>query len=284
MGIMGHKRPLLEGHVLPNRLAGADLEALRLAVQSLESESLAMRLAKLVGKPIGYFERLVPRRISDAALLAAEAALEASLRVALSNRIPAWKDATGRWHKALATVAGAVGGVFGLPALIVELPISTTILLHAIANIARAEGEDLSRPEAALACLEVFALGGTSGSRVSGDVGYHAVRAALAHSIVGLGRYVAERGFVEESAPALLRLLSGVASRFGILVSQKVVAQAVPLLGGAAAAAINAAFMAHFRSMARGHFIVRRLERIYGTDLITTAYAEIKLAEGLSTN
>jgi hypothetical protein len=281
MGTMEHKGPLLEGNVLPNRLAGADLEALRFAVLSLESESLAMRLAKLVGKPIGYFERLVPGRISDAALLAAEAALEASLRVALSERLPAWKDATGRWHKALATVAGAVGGVFGLPALVVELPISTTILLHAIANIARAEGENLSRPEATLACLEVFALGGTSGSRDPGDVGYHAVRAALAHSIAGLGRYIAERGFVEESAPALLRLLSGVASRFGILVSQKVVAQAVPVLGAAAGAAINAAFMAHFQSMAKGHFIVRRLERIYGTDLISTAYTEMKLAEGL---
>jgi hypothetical protein len=154
-------------------------------------------------------------------------------------------------------------------------------LLHAIANIARAEGEDLSRPEAALACLEVFALGGRSGSRDLGDVGYHAVRAALAHSIAGLGRYVAERGLAEESAPVLLRLLSGVASRFGILVSQKVVAQAVPVLGAAAGAAINAAFMAHFRSMARGHFVVRRLERIYGADLIATAYREVKLAQGL---
>jgi EcsC protein family len=281
MGMMGHKGPLLEGNILPNRLAEEDLEALRRAVLLLERESLAMRLANLVGKPIGYFERLVPRRISNAALLAAEAALEASLRVALSNRLPAWKDASGRWHKALATVAGAVGGVFGLPVLAVELPISTTILLHAIANIARAEGEDLSRPEAALACLEVFALGGRSGPRDPGDVGYHAVRAALAHSIARLGRYVAERGFVEESAPALLRLLSGVASRFGILVSQKVVAQAVPVLGAATGAAINAAFMTHFRSMARGHFIVRRLERIYGADLIATAYREVKLAEGL---
>jgi hypothetical protein len=29
------------------------------------------------------------------------------------------------------------------------------------------------------------------------------VRAALAHSIAGLGRYIAERSFVEESTPAL---------------------------------------------------------------------------------
>ena len=56
--------------------------------------------------------------------------------------------------------SGAIGGAFGFAALAVELPISTTILLRSIAEIARAEGEDLSRPEARLACLEVFALGG----------------------------------------------------------------------------------------------------------------------------
>src|ERR1700746_681884 len=63
-------------------------------------------------------------------------------------------------HRALATASGAAGGTFGLAALPVELPVSTTIMLRSIADIARSEGEDLSDPEAALACVEVFALGG----------------------------------------------------------------------------------------------------------------------------
>jgi hypothetical protein len=33
-------------------------------------------------------------------------------------------------------------------------------MLRSIADIARSEGEDLSDPEAALSCVEVFALGG----------------------------------------------------------------------------------------------------------------------------
>jgi hypothetical protein len=272
---------LLEGDILPNQLADADLEALRAAVLSLERESFAMRLAALLGRPIASLDRLVPKGIGSVASHAAEAALRASLRVALSSRLPAWKDRSGRWHKALATLAGATGGAFGLPALAVELPISTGILLHAIADIARAEGEDLSKPEAALACLEVFAFGKASGSRMAGDIGYHAVRATLARSMAGLGRYVVERGFAKESAPVFMRVVSQIAQRFGVVVSQKAAAQSLPVLGAVTGAAVNAAFMSHFQSIARGHFVVRRLERIYGRDLIGTAYAEMKLAEGL---
>jgi hypothetical protein len=59
-------------------------------------------------------------------------------------------------------VNGAVGGFFGLPGFIVELPISTTLMLRSIADIARGKEEDLSSMDAHLACLTVFALGGRS--------------------------------------------------------------------------------------------------------------------------
>lgn len=63
-------------------------------------------------------------------------------------------------HKSIAVLAGAAGGAFGIASLPVELPFSTTIMLRSIADIARAEGLDLADPKTALACLEVFALGG----------------------------------------------------------------------------------------------------------------------------
>jgi hypothetical protein len=53
------------------------------------------------------------------------------------------------------------------------------------------------------------------------------------------------------------------------------------VLGAFAGAAINAAFMSHFQSMARGHFVIRRLQRVYGEDLVMANYTRIKLAEGL---
>ena len=84
-------------------------------------------------------------------------------------------------HKALVTASGAAGGAFGLAALPVELPVSTIIVLRSIADIARSEGEDLSHPEASLACLQVFALGGRSGSDDASESGYFALRALLAN-------------------------------------------------------------------------------------------------------
>ena len=73
------------------------------------------------------------------------------------------KAASGLLHKALVTTSGAVGGSFGLAALPIELPISTIIMLRSIGDIARSEGEDLTTPETALSCLQVFALGGLKG-------------------------------------------------------------------------------------------------------------------------
>ena len=272
--------PSLEGQVLPHELTDKDIEALRAAVLHLERESLAMRLAQLAGKSAKLFERVLPRAVADAASFATQSALRASLKLALSPRFSRLRDETGRWHKALATLTGATGGAFGLPALVAELPISTSILLHAIADIARAEGEDLSTPEGVLACVEVLALGGRDVSAKPGE-GYYAIKATLAHSLASLGRYFAERGFVEESAPVFMRVIVSVAQRFGVAVSQKLAVQAVPVLGAFAGAAVNAAFMSHFQSMAKGHFIVRRLQRLYGNDLVATNYARIKLAEGL---
>jgi len=46
-------------------------------------------------------------------------------------------------HRAIVAVTGAVGGVFGLPALAIELPVSTMVIFRSIADIARSEGENL---------------------------------------------------------------------------------------------------------------------------------------------
>jgi hypothetical protein len=63
-----------------------------------------------------------------------------------------------------------------------------------------------------------------------------------------------------------------VAARFGVVVTQKVAAQALPLVGALGGAAVNYAFIEHFQEIARGHFTVRRLERIYGKGRIRAEY------------
>jgi hypothetical protein len=38
---------------------------------------------------------------------------------------------------------------------------------------------------------------------------------------------------------------------------------------------INTVFIAHYQDMARGHFIVRRLEKIHGTQPVRVAYDKL---------
>jgi hypothetical protein len=101
------------------------------------------------------------------------------------------------------------------------------------------------------------------------------VRGILAKSVTEAARFIAERGIFEEGAPVLVRFITLVASRFGVVVTQKVAAQALPVVGALGGAAVNYAFMEHFQEMARGHFTVRRLERVYGKNVVRTEYERL---------
>jgi EcsC protein family len=250
----------------------SDLAALRSAAAALEHPGLAARLTNMAGKPIELIGYALPASASQAITAATSKALEMALEVALRSMHQAPRAGSQRLHKALATAAGAAGGAFGLAALPIELPLSTIIMLRSIAEIARSEGEDLSDPEAALSCVQVFALGGRPGSAHASESGYFAVRGMLAKSVTQAARFVVERGVVEEGGPILVRFITQVASRFGLVVTQKLAAQAIPLVGALGGAAVNYAFIEHFQEVARGHFTVRRLERAYGKEAVRRAY------------
>ena len=245
-------------------LSSEDRRALEFAKTILESPSLAVKIADLIGIPIEKGYELLPKKwnvaISDATKRALETALDWAL-LTMGKKRPL--HSSDKFHKYLVAITGGVGGALGLASLPIELPVSTLVMLRSIADIARSEGEQPKSPETKLACLEVFALGGTSARDDNAEVGYYAVRSALAKSISDAARYVSEKGFSEKGAPALVRLIANIASRFGIVVSDKAAAQAVPVIGAAGGAIVNAVFMDHFQDMARGHFIIRRLERTY---------------------
>jgi EcsC protein family len=252
-----------------------DLEALRSAVWLLEHPSLAARLTNMVGRPIEFVAEALPATAKQAITAATSKALDAALKVALRTMQDERQAGSPALHRVLAAASGAAGGAFGLASLPIELPVSTIIMLRSIADIARSEGENLALPESAIACVEVFALGGRAGSTDASESGYFAVRAVLAKSVSEAARFVAERGVVEEGAPVLVRLVALLASRFGVIVSQKIAAQAVPVIGAFGGAAVNYAFVQHFQDVARGHFTVRRLERIYGKDEVHVQYERL---------
>src|SRR5207247_7166822 len=244
-----------------------DLAALRSAAAALEHPGLAARLTNMVGKPLELIGYPLPASASQAITAATSKALEMALDVALRSMHQAPRAGSQRLHKALAAASGAAGGAFGLAALPIELPASTVIMLRSIAEIARSEGEDLSESETALACVQVFALGGRSGAADASESGYFAVRGMLANSVTQAARFIAERGVIEEGAPILVRFITQVASRFGLVVTQKVAAQAIPVVGAFGGAAVNYAFIEHFQDMARGHFTVLRVVPVYGRDI-----------------
>ncbi|SDA19632.1 EcsC protein family protein [Methylobacterium sp. UNC378MF] len=305
----------LAGETLPAAtpetvLSDADLAALRRAVQVLERPSLAARLSAAAGAPLDIIGRSLPAPVTEAVSRSTEAAMRGALHVALATLprkevVAAERDGLGAVaakaegriarllgsgdakHKAMAALSGAVGGAFGLATLAVELPVSTTLMLRSIAEIARAEGEDLETPEGALACVQVFALGGRTAAETEAgaaltESGYFAVRAALAKTLSEAARYAGSKTLLDQSAPALIRFTAQIAARFGLVVSQKVAAQAVPVLGAFGGAAVNTAFMNHFQSTARAHFTVRRLERSYGAAAVRAAYEVEKAALGIA--
>ena len=263
--------------VMPARLTREETEDLRRAIACLERASFAQRLADAIGAPVGILGRTVPEPARRVVARASEAALRAALKLALRTiNLNASAKSASLAHKLAAAASGALGGAFGWAALPVELPISTTILLRSIAEIAREEGEDLQAPHAALACIEVFALGGKEEEESAFESGYFAVRAALAKSVSDSARFVAQPGLGAQSAPVVARMISQIAARFGVVVSEKMAAQAAPILGAIGGAAVNAVFADHFQALARGHFIVRRLEREHGASLIAFEFKRLR--------
>jgi hypothetical protein len=254
-------------------LREGDMNDLIRAKALLENLSVAVKMAHLLGAPIEKGFDLLPENWRSKIGELTQAALAKAMHTAIGTmRDAPGVGASNRWHKIAVAATGGLGGFFGLGALAAELPVSTAIMLRSIADVARSEGESIRSVAAQMACLEVFALGGAGRRDDAAESGYYAIRAALAQTLTRAAEYVAEKGLAEESAPALVRLIVVIAQRFSIQVSEKAAAQAVPAIGAAGGALINTVFIDHFQDMARGHFIIRRLERIYGKAAVEAAY------------
>jgi hypothetical protein len=259
-----------------------DWNDLKKAKMLLESPSIAAKITNLLATPIERGFKLLPDNWNAKVGELTRAALSKAVHAAVFTMKDApGEEASNIWHKIAVATTGGIGGFFGLPALAVELPISTTIMLRSIADIARSEGENISKIESKIACIEVFALGGPGKSDDASKSGYFTIRAALARSVTKAAEYIAEKGLAEEGAPALVRLIAQIAQRFSIQVSEKAAAQAIPAIGAAGGALINILFIDHFQDMARGHFIVRRLERKYGKEIIEATYKTVSTERGV---
>ena len=257
------------------RLSPEDVQELRAAKNILENPGVAAKLTNLLGTPIEKGFALLPRDWQEKVSEVTQKALMLGLQGALFTIGSNANAAFPHWHKLAAALSGVIGGAFGLPALVVELPVSTTIMLRSIAAIGQSNGEVLSTPESRIACLEVFALGGPFGHEDSSESGYFAIRGALAGAITEASRYLAEKTLAEKGSPALVRFIAAIAARFQVQVSQKTAAMAIPVIGAIGGGGINLLFINHFQDVSRGHFVVRKLERKYDETLVRETYESL---------
>ncbi len=241
--------------------AGARGELQRVLEQLESGRGVLVRLADLMGGAVGQATRLGVRGLGLAPGLQlklrgiAESSISRAFDVAvLGLRQPAaprsrvdrqWQD---RATQGAVAVSGALGGFAGVGGLLPDIGFTTMTIMREIARIAREEGEDLSTPDGRRACLEVFALKPISLASTESELGYFSARAVLR------GRPV-------------VMLLSEVASHYGLALSRKVALQMMPIAGALCGASLNAAFLAHYRSLARAHFTIRRLERQHGGEV-----------------
>ena len=148
-------------------------------------------------------------------------------------------------HRLATTASGAASGFVGLPGVFVDIPFTTATILRSIAEVARDSGEDLSSEETRRACLEVLAFGSPNEGGEQTETGYWAARLGVSHLTINL-------------------LIRSAAGQFGLVLSEKLMAQMVPVAGALTGGLLNYSFTDYYQSMAKVHFCLRALERRTG--------------------
>jgi len=264
------------------------------AVGFLEKPGVFIRIAALLGQPVEFVQNKLPGKAKELVRTATQKSLEKALGVAIKT-LPASGQSSSflesedcaarsnRMHILGAGMTGALGGLFGLASLPFELPVTTTLMLRSIAQNAQTFGADLKLAETQLECLYVFTLGSPNTNvDDASETSYYASRFGLAQMLTQAASFVANKTSAEVlralqhgTAPPLVRFLASIASKFEIAVTEKVISEALPIIGAAGGAAINTAFMNYFNEAAKYHFGLRNLERKYGEAEIRNLYSSI---------
>ncbi|GAB4384796.1 EcsC family protein [Albidovulum sp.] len=249
----------LKAGVLPAPESGdlppeARAELVALARRRLRAEGPVIRALNAMG---GDLERRVdglPPSVRRLLATGTAGLLEQVYRAAgRVGSLPALPE-TGEWgHRAAALVGGAVGGAGGLATAVVELPATVALYLHAMQKVAAEYGFDPRDAEVRLDCIAIFGAGGPGSGDDGVNSGFLGSRLAVNGATL---RAVAAR-----AAPILAAVLG-----------RKLAAQVVPVLGGAAGAGINLAYLAYYRDLAHVRFGLKRLAARHGAAAVAQAF------------
>lgn len=249
IGGMKQKPPMLyDGDVAV--LQAPTPEAIRaLAARLKRANNAGMQILNMVGGTAdGLFSRL-PKPVRTQLETATLSALELAFNGATRSRQNGFEG--GGWlSKAVSSSLGAVGGAGGLPTALAELPVTTTVLLHAIQAVAKEHGFDPEREDVRKACINVFAAAGPLEDDDGADLGFLAARTSLTGATIN-------------------GILARVAPRLSVVLGQKLATQAVPILGAVAGAATNYVYTAYYQDMAHVTFGMMRLAEDSGESFDT---------------
>jgi len=269
-----------------------DLEAIQKAKESMENISWAIKGVNILGNTLETGSKLIPEKALNLLQKSTEKVLLGLLKANLVtiSKNKTLKEPSKKTYKAIVMGSGAVGGFFGSTTgigtaiFISEMTITTKFILRSIMDVARSQGEDIYSLEGQMQCLEVFALGGQSKDDDGTDTSYYVARAALSASLKGATAAGAQAAIKSVAinasvmgSNAVTKFITQIAARFSVLMTEKFMAQAIPIVGAFGGGSINFIFVNHFQKMATAHFALRRLERKYGKDLVQETYKNIKI-------
>ena len=270
-----------------------DLKFLDEAAMFFENPGKIAKGLSWAGRPVEAMHDRLPEKAKTAIAVVTEAAIKKAFVAAIRTlpdsapvspeKLESASTLSSRTHLGLTTLTGVLGGLVGLPALAVELPVTTVLILRAISDQARLYGHDLSDLETRLECLMVFTMGvpdensklEENGEKRRSAAYYFMTRASfvslMKKAAATAGAISAKEllSTIEKgSAPIFVRMISSVAEKFQVRVSQKFVAESVPLIGALGGGALNYAFTDFFVTAARFHFRIRALEKQYGESIV----------------
>src|SRR2546426_6756009 len=169
---------------------------------------------------------------------------------------------------------GIPGAQLVIPSLILtDVTSSMTLLSRHTCRIATTYGYSSRNPKNLAHLVAAMAPHADSS-----DEGYLALKTAVVTSIRESGQFMArtagmvmDRQLLEREAPQMIRLITYVADRLGIVITQKELGILVPIVGAVLNSSINVAFQQVGHQTAKDYFRRVILEDRYGEELVSYA-------------
>jgi hypothetical protein len=235
---------------LPARiLHDLDLEAAALARDCARAEGSWVARSRSLGAGIEARWARLPEGLK--AQLEAQVAQALRIGLGLAKAAP---QTSPRQQRFMVIASGAAGGAAGLAGALADVPVALVVFVQAIRQEARAAGLDPDREGVALASLDILSSGRVLAVAEVLNPAYVSDRLALAGPTLS--------GWIARTVPRLIPLLG-----------PRLAASAVPLVGALGGAVLNAAWLEHYRNLARIRFRLMALAEHHGAEAVVLAFA-----------